>query len=141
VSDRVAVVVAYFPPVDLREILYMKDRFPALDFDPQLAESVSPLLFVSPDDPPTLLVHGEKDDLVKLSHSERIVAALEKEKVPCELVVIEGAGHGFGGADAERAATALVAWFDMYLAAPAGAARDATEADKSAVPEKAATSP
>jgi acetyl esterase/lipase len=118
-SDRVAAVVAYFPPVKLSEILELKNRFPALDFDPQLADSVSPLLFVTHDDPPTLLVHGDRDDLVKLDNSERILAAFEKEKVPCELIVIEGARHGFGGKDGERAATALVAWFDKYLAAPA----------------------
>ncbi len=139
-SDRVAAVVAYFPPVSLPEILHMKNRFPALDFDPKLAESVSPLLFVTSDDPPTLLVHGDKDDLVKLSHSERIVAAFEKEKVPCELVVIEGAGHGFNGRDGERAASALVAWFDKYLAAPADGAIDATKTGASAEPETAATS-
>ena len=63
----------------------------------KLAESVSPLLHVTPDDPPTLLIHGDKDDLVKLDNSERILAAFEKEKVPCELIVIEGAGHGFAG--------------------------------------------
>lgn len=119
-SDRVAAVVAYFPPVDLRDILYLKDRFPALDFDPKLAESVSPLLSVTSDDTPTLLVHGDKDDLVKLSHSERILAALEKEKVPCQLIVIEGAGHGFIGKDGQRASTALIDWFDKYLAASAG---------------------
>jgi dipeptidyl aminopeptidase/acylaminoacyl peptidase len=117
-SDRVAAVVAYFPPVDLREILDWKDRFPALDFDPKLAESVSPLVFVTPDDAPTLLIHGDKDDLVKLDNSERILAVLEKEKVPCELVVIEGARHGFHDKDAERAGKALVDWFDKYLAAP-----------------------
>src|SRR5689334_17882903 len=41
-SDRVECVVAYFPPVDLREWVGDK-RFPALDFDPKQAESVSPL--------------------------------------------------------------------------------------------------
>jgi acetyl esterase/lipase len=118
-SNRVAAVVAYYPPVQLREFLNLKDRFPALDFDPKLAESVSPLQFVTSDDPPTLLVHGDKDDLVKLDNSERIVAAFEKEQVPCELIVIEGAGHGFGEEDTERAGKSLAAWFDKHLAAPA----------------------
>jgi acetyl esterase/lipase len=115
-SDRVAAVVAYFPPVDLREWVGPNDSFPALEFDPKLAESVSPLLHVTSDDPPTLLVHGDKDDLVKLDNSERILAAFEKEKVPCELIVIEGAGHGFAAADGQRASKALVDWFDKHLA-------------------------
>ena len=68
-SNRVAAVVAYFPPVKLSEFLELKNRFPALEFDPKLADSVSPLEFVTADDAPTLLVHGDKDDLVKLDQS------------------------------------------------------------------------
>ena len=114
--NRVAAVVAYFPPVDLREWVGPSDKFPALDFDPKLAESVSPLLFVTADDPPTLLVHGDKDDLVKLDNSERILAKLQEQKIPCELIVIEGAGHGFPGEMGQRASKELVEWFDKHLA-------------------------
>lgn len=121
-SDRVEAVVAYFPPVDLREWVGTKlDRLPALGFDPKLAESVSPLLHVSADDPPTLLIHGDKDELVKLDNSERILAVLKKEKVPCELIVEKGAGHGFAGEQAAQASRSLIKWFDKYLAANATA--------------------
>jgi dipeptidyl aminopeptidase/acylaminoacyl peptidase len=118
-SDRVQAVVAYYPPVDLREwVGKLTDRYPALGFDPKQAESVSPLLHVSADDPPTLLIHGDKDDLVKPDNSERILAAFKKEKVPSELIVIQGAGHGFPGEQGDKAAKALIAWFDKYLAKP-----------------------
>jgi acetyl esterase/lipase len=116
-SNRVQAVVAYFPPVDLREwVGKMTDRFPALGFDPKQAESVSPLLHVSADDPPTLLVHGDKDDLVKPDNSDRILAAFKKENVTCDLLVIQGAGHGFPGEQGERASKALIDWFDKHLA-------------------------
>jgi acetyl esterase/lipase len=118
-SDGVGAVVSYFAPVDLREWVGPNDQFPALEFDPQLAESVSPLLHVSPDDAPTLLVHGDQDGLVKLDNSERILKAFEKEKVPSELIVIQGAGHGFGGEQGKRASQALIQWFDKHLAAEA----------------------
>jgi acetyl esterase/lipase len=127
-SNRVAAVVAYFPPVDLREWVGPNDRFPALEFDPQLAESVSPVLHVTNDDPPTLLIHGDKDDLVKLDNSERIVAKLKEQKVPCDLIVIEGAGHGFAGEQGKRASTALIEWFDKHLAADAVGGDDGDEA-------------
>jgi acetyl esterase/lipase len=113
-GDRVECVVAYFPPVDLREWVGDK-RFPALDFDPKQAESVSPLLFVTKDDPPTLLIHGDKDDLVKIDNSEHILEAFKKEGVPCELVVEHGAGHGFAGEQGNEASAALIKWFDKYL--------------------------
>jgi dipeptidyl aminopeptidase/acylaminoacyl peptidase len=114
-SSRVAAVVAYFPPVDLRGWTGPNDRFPALDFDATLAELVSPILVVSSDDPPTLLVHGTDDDLVPLSHSERIKTAFDEQKVTAELIVIEGAGHGFRGEHADQASEALEAWFVEHL--------------------------
>ncbi len=109
--------MAYFPPVDLREwVGKMTDKFPALAFDPKQAESISPLLHVSPVDPPTLLIHGDADGLVKLDNSERILAAFKKEHVPCDLLVMKGAGHGFTGEQGNQASVALIAWFDKYLA-------------------------
>jgi acetyl esterase/lipase len=114
-SDRVAAIVAYFPPVDLRQWVGDK-RFPALHFEEKLADSVSPILFVTKDDPPTLLIHGDKDNLVTLDNSQRILDAFKKVGVPSELIVIEGAGHGFLGENGKRASDALVAWFDKYLA-------------------------
>lgn len=132
-SDRVAAVVAYFPPVDLREwVGKMTDRLPALAFDPKQAESISPLLHVSSDDPPTLLIHGDKDDLVKVDNSERILAVFKKEKVPCELIVIPDAGHGFGADAGKQASKALIEWFDKYLAKPAADGDHTTDQEKAA---------
>ncbi|XZE53836.1 alpha/beta hydrolase [Planctomycetaceae bacterium SH139] len=127
-KQRIAAAVAYFPPVDLRELFNLSGQFPALDFDRDEAENVSPLLYVTADDPPTLLVHGDADRLVQLSHSKRYLAALEAAKVPADLMVFEGVGHGFSGQEAKRATEALIAWFDKYLAANSKAANsDATD--------------
>src|SRR5262252_29356 len=80
-SDRVASVVAYFPPVDLRPLARglnpqrtggVLDRFPALNFEKEKAPDYSPIVHVSPDDPPTLLIHGDKDDLVPINNSKVI---------------------------------------------------------------------
>jgi len=115
VSDRVNAVVAYFPPVDLRPIVGPSDRFPALDFDKAQGDAVSPILFVTPDDPPTLLIHGDSDRLVPIRNSESMEAALKDAGVPTDFITIPGAGHGFRGEDAHTAATALAAWFDKHL--------------------------
>jgi dipeptidyl aminopeptidase/acylaminoacyl peptidase len=92
------------------------DRFPALDLDLASAERVSPLSLVSDDDAPSLLLAGDKDDLVPIEHSRRIHAAFEKAGVTTKLVVLEGAGHGFAGADLARAVSEMVSWFDLHLA-------------------------
>lgn len=119
-SDRLACVVSIFPPTDLRDwVANPPDNikpFPALKFDVAKAAGCSPLLFVSPDDPPTLLIHGDKDDLVPISHSQNILAEFQKQNVTSELLVIEGGGHGFGPKDNQRTVEAMVAWFEKHLA-------------------------
>jgi dipeptidyl aminopeptidase/acylaminoacyl peptidase len=45
--------------------------------------------------------------------------ALTKEGVPASFVRIEGAGHGFEGADLERANAAMVQWFEQHLGSAA----------------------
>ena len=118
-EDRVAAVVAYFPPTDLRgwvsEDPASNQSYPALRFSPAKAGDYSPLLQVTPNDAPTLLIHGEKDPLVPLSHSEKILAEFKARNVPTELLVIPGGGHGFKGDDETRARNAMVSWFERYL--------------------------
>lgn len=115
VSDRVAAVVAWYPPVDLRAITGPNERFPALEFDPGLAPSISPILHVTPDDPPTLLIHGDADELVPLRSSQVIHRAFQETGVTTELIVLEGAEHGFRGKYIQAATVAMVAWFKKYL--------------------------
>jgi len=116
-ASGVAAVVAYFPPVDLRGWTGPSDQFPALDFVADQAASVSPILFVTKDDPPTLLIHGDADQLVPIAHSQRMYKALKDAGVPTEFVTIPGGTHGWAGnADHTRQANELmVAWFERYL--------------------------
>jgi acetyl esterase/lipase len=123
-SDRVASVVAYFPPVDLRPLARglnpertggALDRFPALNFEKEKAPDYSPIVHVSPDDPPTLLIHGDKDNLVPVNNSKVIHEAFQKNNVKTQLIIIEGAEHGFRGEDANRAGAAMASWFEQTL--------------------------
>ena len=109
-------MLACFSPTDLHGIVGPSKNSLAVEFDPALAESVSPWLHVTRDDPPTLLVHGDEDTLVKLKQSEQMHEAFQKAGVTSELILLAGAGHGFKGDDKARATKALVAWFDKYLA-------------------------
>ena len=108
-------MVASFPPVDLRGFVGPSDSFPALDFDPERAAEVSPVLYATDDDAPALLLHGDRDRLVRLRQSELMKAALEEAEVEVELIVFEGAGHGFQGEQARRATEATVDWFRRHL--------------------------
>ncbi len=118
--NRVAAVAAYYPPTDLRAMVGPNADFPALDFPSELAPRVSPLLYVSADDPPTLLVHGDEDDVVPLDHSVRLEAALSGVGAEVRLVRIRGAGHGFRDpAHRALASGQMQRWFERHLLAPA----------------------
>ena len=116
VSNRVAAVAAYFPPTDLTDMAGPNERFPALEFDPALESDISPIKFVSEDDPPVLLVHGDQDELVRIEHSYRLQEAMNAQELNVELVVIEGARHGFRGEHQARARQAVRDFFVAQLA-------------------------
>ena len=123
VSDRVQAVVAWVAPTDLRIMVWKApnhlpayDRYPALDLDLKRAKEVSPIVHVTPDDAPTLLVVGQKDELVPIKHSQDIHVAFESKKVISKLVVLPDAGHGFQGKDKDAAMQTLVDWFEKHLA-------------------------
>jgi len=115
--SRVAAVVAYFPPTDLSR--WGNARvFPATKSLTQAeAAQYSPIRFVSPGAAPSLIVHGDADMVVPMIEGETMYAALTKAGVPASFIRIEGAGHGFEGANLERASAATVQWFERHLAA------------------------
>lgn len=123
-SNRVAAVVALFPPTDLRgwttdppeAIKKLPGLKPPLSFDAKKEPSVSPILFVGDKTAPTLLIHGDKDALVPIEHSHNIMKAFDKTKVPAKLVVVEGAGHSFSPKQTqELVLPAMLDWFDTHL--------------------------
>ena len=116
----VAAVVAWYPPVDMVRIVGPSDAFPALDFDPELADEISPIRHVDAGDAPVLIQHGTADQLVPLLGSRMMLNALEKADVPVELEIYEDAGHGFVGDDATRSSERAKAWFDRWLLSPPG---------------------
>jgi len=70
---------------------------------------------VTPDDPPTLLIHGDQDRTVPIEHSQRLIKALKEKGITSDFVTIPGAGHGFRDADLTQAQGLLLAWFDKTL--------------------------
>jgi acetyl esterase/lipase len=75
----------------------------------------SPLNWVTPDAAPTLVVHGTKDDHVAFEQAGWMIDRLKACGVEAELLAFEGAGHGFKGADADKAQQALLDFFAKHL--------------------------
>lgn len=56
-------------------------------------QNASPTTFVTPDDPPFFLFHGETDLIVPAESARRLHAALQKNNVESKLVEVPGYGH------------------------------------------------
>ena len=77
----------------------------------------SPLNWVTPAAAPTLMIHGTEDKYVNYEQAIWMRDRLAASGVDVQLITLEGAGHGFKGADAEKADQALIAYFGKMLKA------------------------
>jgi acetyl esterase/lipase len=141
-SSRVEAVACFFPPTDFLNYGkpgnvalgtgILKD-FPApfefREFNPkkkcfvpitdekrmlQIGRQISPVNHVSPDDPPTLIFHGDADKLVPIQQAELIMKKFKEAGVPAELKIKKGAGHGWLTLPLDM--PTIADWFDKYLA-------------------------
>ncbi|MBK5295426.1 MAG: alpha/beta hydrolase fold domain-containing protein [Acidobacteriia bacterium] len=123
-SSRVQCVVNYYGPTDFTQS-YSKSVDAAevlplflgghLDQNRKAHMRASPLNWVTPDAAPVLSIHGTADTFVAYEHSVWLTERLLAAGVGAELETISGAGHGFKGADAERAEQRAFAFFDRHL--------------------------
>src|SRR5262245_43601237 len=80
-----------------------------------------PVRNVSPEYPPTMLVHGTEDTDVPYELSAAMAKEFERHKVPFELVTVPGAGHGLSGGErklVDEAQAKAVAFLRARLNAP-----------------------
>ena len=85
-----------------------------------LAAKANPITYVTKNDPPFLIMHGDKDMLVPLHQSRLLYDALKKAGVDATLHVVEGAGHGLrNGRQTTRELVQIVAdFFESHLKSP-----------------------
>jgi acetyl esterase/lipase len=65
------------------------------DIEPKAFEPFCPVRNVTPDYPPTFLLHGDEDTDVPYEQSSQMAAALRQHQVPHQLITMKGFGHGF----------------------------------------------
>ena len=140
-SSRVQCVACFFPPTDFLNygekgkdalgrgtLAAFKAPFDFKEFDKEekcfvsvtdekkfleIGKQISPIYHVTEDAPPTLILHGDADTLVPIQQAETFIEKLKEAKVPCELVVKKGAGHGWP--DLAKDSATCADWFDKYL--------------------------
>ncbi|MFI7604347.1 alpha/beta hydrolase fold domain-containing protein [Micromonospora sp. NPDC049366] len=113
-DSRVRAAVCWYAPSNLSHMQRQAHPLAEIDHDapdapeslliggpvpqhPDLARAASPVTYVSPQAPPMLLVHGDRDLIVPVGQSQELAAALRAVGADVELLVIPGAGHCFVG--------------------------------------------
>ncbi len=81
----------------------------------ELAREASPILHVSQDDPPFLIMHGDMDKVVPVQQSRAFAEALRKAGVKVSLVVLKGAGHGGSDFLQPEQVSVIDAFLNRYL--------------------------
>jgi acetyl esterase/lipase len=93
-SSDVTCVVDLFGPTDFT---VAEDKFSFLGGSPKdhldLARSASPINYVHGGEPPMLVVHGTRDQLVPYIQAELLVAAMDKVGAPYYFHTVVGGGH------------------------------------------------
>jgi acetyl esterase/lipase len=127
-STAVAASVAIYPPTRLRvERAGEAGAVAALlgaKASRELEDAASPITYAHRQFPPTLLVHGNADDVVPVDASFEMYHALARAGAAVELHVYDGAPHAFDTApDLGRQVTDLIALFlDRKVVEPRPAA-------------------
>jgi len=80
--------------------------------------AVSPLFAVHQGMPPFLCIHGNKDDQVDYEQSPAMCDAMHKAGAACDLITIEGGGHGMSGwraPEMQHWKPEMIAWLKRTL--------------------------
>jgi acetyl esterase/lipase len=76
------------------------------------ALAASPISYISADDPPFLIIHGDADPTVPLAQSQEFFDALKKTGVDATFKIAPGFGHGVKGEEYEKM---VIEFFEKHL--------------------------
>ena len=97
-SSRANLLIGFNPVFDLRQGCIVKAVQQWLDAKAPTAEqlaAISPIVHVTRDAPPTLLMHGTRDNTVPFAQAEAMRDVLARHGVAVTLFAAEGQGHGW----------------------------------------------
>lgn len=94
-SSRVQAVIPMAGVMDLSRDFPNADieAMKRVGFGEYNVAEASPITHVTPDDPPFLLIHGDRDELVPAEQSQLMYDRLAQANVPAELIIVQNAGH------------------------------------------------
>ncbi len=129
-SSAVQCVACFFPPTDFLNygkegedavgVGTLKDfktafgaRSETAEGRQKLGREISPIYFITPTMPPTLIVHGDADKLVPIQQAESFVKQAEAVGAKAKLITKAGKVHGW--AEMGQDMVTMADWFDEHL--------------------------
>jgi len=82
---------------------------------PDLAKAASPVTYVDKNDPPFLIIHGEKDELVSTKHSQLLSSWLAVAGVQNELIIVKDAPHFGVMFDGDEVREKVISFLSQHL--------------------------
>ncbi len=129
-SSAVQAVACFFPPTDF--LNYGKPGVDGVGFGilkgfkaafgprsdtpegrQELGREISPIYYIKSNLPPTLIIHGDADELVPIQQAETFIQKAKDAGATARLIVKPGKAHGWK--DSEPDWIAIADWFDQYL--------------------------
>lgn len=84
--------------------------------DPKIYADTSPMTYITSAKAPTLIQHGDRDQRVPIPNAFELYQGLQDQKVPVELMIFRGFGHGLDKPKANRGAMQQNwDWFGRHL--------------------------
>ncbi|MCZ6793962.1 MAG: alpha/beta hydrolase [Planctomycetota bacterium] len=122
-DTRLQAVVNYYGPTDLTLDEFEDDVKPLIEAlaagkrheKGDVYAAMSPRSYVTRTDSPVLTFHDTADRIVPVNQARVLHAALDAARIPNRLEILEGKGHGWGGADRSRTLKRTREFFDAYL--------------------------
>jgi acetyl esterase/lipase len=139
-SSRVQAVVDFFGPTDFSQMSAHSEKGSFINHDspdapeakliggsvpdnPEKTQRANPIYYLTKDDPPFLIVHGDRDPLVPCHQSELLNEALKKQGIEVSFHKLVGAGHGGPQFSSDEIERAVEEFFEKQLKADLGEAK------------------
>jgi acetyl esterase/lipase len=124
-SGRVQVVVAWYGITDLESLAETKNVLLSYSLKQYLSgphnkgmdvwKKASPIGYASKEAAPTMLIHGDNDNLVPVTQSRRYAEQLKKMGAKVTLLEVAKADHNFAGPEEQEAIEKMLRFLDGHL--------------------------
>lgn len=116
---KVSAIVVFATPTDLARFVTDNpeelENLPVLRLSKEQFLEFSPVTYVTPNDPPTLIMHGNADEAVPIVQGELMFEALQSAGVESSFIEFDKTSHSPTLEQAERGVAAALEWFEKYL--------------------------